>query len=71
MRAQFVASSEISCIFGCGKCCTFSFKIPTMGFLLVLNGEVEKTLLWFEENQSLTWLIFKPLFRLLKLIKTH
>ena len=65
--AQFKKSSGISCVSGCGKCCTYSeIEASPLEFLpwalhLFLNGEAEKTLLMLTENDSPTCLIYKPL----------
>jgi Fe-S-cluster containining protein len=65
--AQFEKSSGISCVSGCGKCCTFpSVEASPLEFLpwafhLFLIGEAEKTLNILNNSQSLTCLIYKSL----------
>jgi len=65
--AQFEKSSGISCVPGCGKCCTYSdveaspLEFLPWAFHLFLNGEAEKTLVKLKENFSATCLIYKPL----------
>ena len=65
--AQFEKSSGISCVSGCGKCCTYPdveaspLEFLPWAFHLFLNGEAEKTLQMLTENDSPTCLIYKPL----------
>ncbi len=65
--AQFKKSSGISCVSGCGKCCTYSdveaspLEFLPWAFHLFLNGEAEKTLKILNETNSSTCLIYKPL----------
>ena len=65
--AQFEKSSGISCVSGCGKCCTYPdveaspLEFLPWAFHLFLNGEAEKTLLMLTETDSPTCLIYKPL----------
>jgi hypothetical protein len=65
--AQFEQSSGISCVSGCGKCCTYPnveaspLEFLPWAFHLFLNGEAEKTLLVLKETHSSTCLIYKPL----------
>ena len=65
--AQFEKSSGISCVSGCGKCCTYSdveaspLEFLPWAFHLFLNGEAEKTLIMLTETHTLTCLIYKPL----------
>ena len=65
--AQFEKSSGISCVSGCGKCCTSPnveaspLEFLPWAFHLFLNGEAEKTLIILKETHSATCLIYKPL----------
>lgn len=65
--AQFKKSSELSCISGCGKCCTFPnveaspLEFLPWAFHLYLTGEAEKTLKIINNTKNLTCLIYKPL----------
>ena len=65
--AQFEQSSGISCVSGCGKCCTnpnveaSPLEFLPWAFNLFLNGEAEKTLIILKETHSSTCLIYKPL----------
>lgn len=65
--AQFEQSSGISCVSGCGKCCTnpnveaSPLEFLPWAFHLFLNGEAEKTLVILKETHSSTCLIYKPL----------
>lgn len=64
---EFKKSSGISCLTGCGKCCTYSnieaspLEFLPWAFHLFLNGEAEKTLIILNKTQSATCLIYKPL----------
>ena len=63
--AQFEKSSGLSCVSGCGKCCSYPdveaspLEFLPWAFHLFLNGEAEKTLIAINETQSLTCLIYK------------
>jgi len=65
--AQFVKSSGLSCVSGCGKCCTYPdveaspLEFLPWAFHLFLNGEVENTLRMLNQTPSSTCLIYKPL----------
>lgn len=65
--AQFEQSSGISCVSGCGKCCTYPnveaspLEFLPWAFHLFLNGEAEKTLIILKETHGSTCLIYKPL----------
>jgi len=65
--AQFEQSSGISCVSGCGKCCTnpnveaSPLEFLPWAFHLFLNGEAEKTLIILKETHNSTCLIYKPL----------
>ncbi|MFT7114675.1 MAG: Fe-S-cluster containining protein [Candidatus Azotimanducaceae bacterium] len=65
--AQFQKSSGISCVAGCGKCCTHpDIEASPLEFLpwalhLYLNDEAEKTLVKLNETQSTTCFIYQPL----------
>ena len=64
--AQFKQASKISCVSGCGKCCTYPdieaspLEFLPWAFHLFLNGEAEKTLLLLKDNNK-TCFIYKPL----------
>ena len=65
--AQFQKASGISCVAGCGKCCTHpTIEASPLEFLpwafhLFLNGEAEKMLDTLNERKSLTCLLYTPL----------
>lgn len=65
--AQFAQSSGLSCVSGCGKCCTYPnveaspIEFLPWAFHLFLNGEAEKTIIQLKKTQSLTCFIYKPL----------
>ncbi len=65
--AQFEQSSGLSCVSGCGKCCTYPdveaspLEFLPWAFHLFLNGEAEKTLLKLNKTDNSTCLIYKPL----------
>lgn len=65
--AQFQKSSKLSCVSGCGKCCTYPnveaspIEFLPWAFHLFLNGEAEKTINQLNKTQSSTCLIYKPL----------
>lgn len=65
--AQFEQSSGLSCVSGCGKCCTYPdieaspLEFLPWAFHLFLNGEAEKTLITLNKTYSKTCLIYKPL----------
>jgi Fe-S-cluster containining protein len=65
--ALFGQSSGISCVAGCGKCCTYPdveaspLEFLPWAFHLFLNGDAEKTLDLLEKENSPTCLIYKPL----------
>ena len=64
---QFQKSSNINCISGCGRCCTYSsieaspLEFLPWAFHLFLNGEAEKMLNTLQEQHSSTCIIYKPL----------
>ncbi len=65
--ALFGQTSGLSCVSGCGKCCTYPnveaspIEFLPWAFHLFLNGEAHNTLLKLNKTQSLTCLIYKPL----------
>jgi Fe-S-cluster containining protein len=65
--AQFQQSSGISCVSGCGKCCTHPnieaspLEFLPFAFHLFLNGKAEETLQALKESQTLTCLNYKSL----------
>ena len=65
--AQFEQASGMSCVAGCGKCCTYPdieaspLEFLPWAFHLFLYGEAEKTLLLLEEAHGPTCHIYKPL----------
>ena len=65
--AQFQNKSGISCVSGCGKCCTSPdieaspLEFLPWAFHLFLNGEAEKTLGILKKNPKRNCLIYKPL----------
>ncbi|MBM1107173.1 YkgJ family cysteine cluster protein [Aurantibacter crassamenti] len=65
--AQFEQASGLSCVSGCGKCCTYpNIEASPLEFLpwafhLFLNGEAENTLNLLKKTQSKTCLIYKSL----------
>ncbi len=64
--AQFQESSELSCVSGCGKCCTYPqveaspLEFLPWAFHLFLIGEAEKMLVSLNETHSSTCLIYRP-----------
>ncbi len=66
-NAQFGEDSGLSCVSGCGKCCTFpNIEASPLEFLpwafhLFINGEAEETLSLLKGTESPTCLIYKPL----------
>lgn len=64
---QFGKASGLSCVAGCGKCCTYPtieaspLEFLPWAFYLFLNGEAEKTIVKLNKTQSSTCLIYKPL----------
>lgn len=65
--AKFEQSSGLSCVSGCGKCCTnptveaSPLEFLPWAFHLFLNGDAEKTLHLLKEPPSSICLIYKPL----------
>ncbi len=65
--AQFKQSSGLSCLSGCGKCCSYPnveaspLEFLPWAFHLFLKGEAEKTIIQLNKTQSSTFLIYKPL----------
>lgn len=65
--AQFGKSSGLSCVAGCGKCCSFPnveaspIEFLPWAFHLFLNGEAENTINQLKKTKSLPCLIYKPL----------
>ncbi|MFD0797372.1 YkgJ family cysteine cluster protein [Maribacter chungangensis] len=65
--AQFGKNSGLSCVSGCGKCCTYpNIEASPLEFLpwafhLFLNGQAEKILTILKGRDSLTCLIYEPL----------
>lgn len=63
----FAKVSGMSCVSGCGKCCTYPdveaspLEFLPWAFHLFLNGEAENTLLKLKEKNSSTCLIYQPL----------
>jgi len=63
----FAKVSGMSCVSGCGKCCTYPdveaspLEFLPWAFHLFLNGEAENTLLKLKEKNSSTCMIYKPL----------
>ena len=64
---QFKQSSEISCVSGCGKCCSYPnveaspLEFLPWAFHLFLNGEAKNFLALLNKTNKLTCLLFKPL----------
>ncbi len=64
---HFQQSSGLSCISGCGKCCTYSnieaspLEFLPWAFHLFLNGEAEKILNTLNATTSVTCFIYKSL----------
>ncbi|MRX64919.1 YkgJ family cysteine cluster protein [Maribacter luteus] len=64
---KFQQTSGISCVSGCGKCCTHPdieaspLEFLPWAFHLFLNGEAEETLLLLNNSTDLTCMIYKPL----------
>uniref|UniRef100_UPI00404A6506 YkgJ family cysteine cluster protein n=1 Tax=Flavobacterium sp. TaxID=239 RepID=UPI00404A6506 len=64
---QFQKTSEISCVSGCGRCCTYAtieaspLEFLPWAFNLFLNGEAENTLNILNNSDSPTCFIYKPL----------
>lgn len=65
--ALFEKSSGLSCVSGCGKCCSYPnveaspIEFLPWAFHLFLNGEAEKTIIQLNKTISPTCLIYKPL----------
>ena len=65
--AQFEQSSGLSCVAGCGKCCTFPnveaspIEFLPWAFHLFLIGEANNTINELNKTKSLTCFIYKPL----------
>lgn len=65
--AQFGQASGLSCVSGCGKCCTFPdveaspIEFLPWAFHLFLIGEAENTLFRLQKTKSSTCFIYKPL----------
>lgn len=65
--AQFEQASELRCVSGCGKCCTYPnveaspIEFLPWAFHLFLNGEAENTIIQLNKTKSSTCLIYKPL----------
>ncbi|MBQ0768858.1 MAG: YkgJ family cysteine cluster protein [Bizionia sp.] len=65
--AQFEKTSGLSCVSGCGKCCTYPdveaspIEFLPWAFHLFMNGEAEKTLALLNETQTSSCIIYKPL----------
>ncbi|AUC79609.1 hypothetical protein CW736_09620 [Nonlabens sp. MB-3u-79] len=63
----FAKVSGMSCVSGCGKCCTYPdveaspLEFLPWAFHLFLNGEAENTLLKLKKKNSSTCMIYKPL----------
>lgn len=66
-NAQFQQASGISCVTGCGKCCTSPdieaspLEFLPWAFHLFLNGEAEEMLATLNENKNSNYLIYKTL----------
>ena len=64
---QFEKSSGLSCVAGCGKCCTHPdieaspLEFFPWAFHLFLQGEAENTLKLLAETKSATCFIYQPL----------
>lgn len=64
--AKFEQASWISCVSGCGRCCTYpTIEASPLEFLpwafhLFLNGAAEKMLIKLKEMQSSNCIIYKP-----------
>ena len=64
---QFEKTSGISCVAGCGACCTYAtieaspLEFLPWAFNLFLNGEAENTLNIVRNSESATCMIYKPL----------
>ncbi len=65
--AQFEVSSGLSCVSGCGKCCTYPdieaspLEFLPWAFHLFIHDEAEKTLSLLNQNKSPNCIIYKPL----------
>lgn len=65
--AQFQKDTNLSCLAGCGKCCSHPdvdaspLEFLPWAFHLFLNGEAESTLEQISESPKLTCHIFKPI----------
>ncbi|WP_139956017.1 YkgJ family cysteine cluster protein [Flavicella sediminum] len=64
---EFQKTSGLTCVSGCGKCCTTPnieaspLEFLPWAFQLFLQGEAEKTLDQLNKTQSLTCIIYQPL----------
>jgi len=64
---QFESAAGLSCVSGCGNCCTYAdieaspLEFLPWAFHLFLNGEAEKTRILLSTNESATCFIYKPL----------
>lgn len=65
--AEFNKVSGLSCVSGCGKCCThpeieaYPLEFLPWAFHLFLNGEAEESLSKLNQEESATCFIYKPL----------
>ncbi|MDO6739118.1 YkgJ family cysteine cluster protein [Wenyingzhuangia sp. 2_MG-2023] len=65
--AQFQKASGMSCVSGCGKCCSHpNIEASPLEFLpwafhLFLNGEAEKTLQILKQTQTTNCIVYKSL----------
>lgn len=65
--SQFQQSSGISCVSGCGKCCTHPnieaspLEFLPLAFHLFLNGKAEETLQTLRESQTSTCINYKSI----------
>lgn len=63
----FKETTKLSCVAGCGKCCTYPdveaspLEFLPWAFHLFLNDEAEKTLQLLSKTNSSTCFIYKPL----------
>ena len=64
---QFESAAGLSCVSGCGNCCTYAdieaspLEFLPWAFHLFLNGQAEKTRNLLNKNESATCFIYKPL----------
>lgn len=65
--SQFQKETKLSCVAGCGKCCTHPaidaspLEFLPWAFQLFLKGEAEQTLTQLDDSENLTCHVYKPL----------